>query len=156
MNSFLSWVKKSNPNVAAKLNGKSPGSTAFNTAWKGLASSDPNGFAKVQHDFIKHSHYDPVVAKAKELGLNLSGRTMALQNAIWSTSVQHGVGGATSVLRAAINGNPNVSDAELIKRIYGERSANNGMKYFGKSSPSIRQSVVSRFQRELSDALNML
>lgn len=78
-----------------------------------------------------------------------------MQNAVWSTAVQHGQSGANKVIKNA-GINPNMSDAEIIRRIYTERAANNGKKYFPSSSTKIQQSVVRRFQSELKDAYKLL
>jgi hypothetical protein len=64
-----------------------PESTAFNEKWRDLARTEP-GFAQDQQDFIKKTHYDPVVAKLKKDGLDLTDRGAAVQEALWSTSVQ--------------------------------------------------------------------
>lgn len=155
MKSFLSFVKQVAPKVAAVLTGN-PGTAAFNAAWKKVSSSNPKAFENLQHAFIKSSHYEPVVKRLADSGLNLSNRSKALQDVVWSTAVQHGVGGATTVIKNALAGNPGMSDEQLIRRIYAERGAGNGQKYFGSSSDSVRRSVVGRFQNEMKDALNML
>ncbi|MFE8704138.1 hypothetical protein ACFYKX_26580 [Cytobacillus sp. FJAT-54145] len=156
MNSFLSYLKKANPNVYKALSGHKPGSTGFNNAWSQLAKSDPKGFDSLQHGFIKQSHYDPAAYRIKEnLGLDVNKYSPAVQNVLWSTAVQHGSAGATRVFREA-GIKPGMSDEEIIKRVYAERGAQNGSKYFSRSSQSIRQSVVNRFQREMQDALKML
>jgi hypothetical protein len=136
------------------LAGKSVGSTSFNNSWKALASNDPTGFDKVQHDFIQQSHYDPVVSKVKSgIGLNLNTRSAALQNVVWSMGVQHGSGGAYKLFRNA-GIRPSMSDQEIINRLYNERMKVD--KYFSRSSSSIKASVKRRFQSELKDALAML
>jgi hypothetical protein len=156
MKSFLNFLSKNAPQYYSQLSKYSPGTSGFNNAWSSLASKDANGFNSVQHSFIKSSHYDPALNGIKNTtGFDASKRSAAVQNALWSTSVQHGVGGAVRVFKnAGINNK--MSDAEIIKRIYQERGANNGKKYFPSSSQEIRNSVVSRFKRELQDALSML
>lgn len=66
-----------------------PNTKAFDDEWRALASKEP-GFAEDQHDFIKATHYDPELAALKQDGLDFSGRGGAVQEAIWSTSVQYG------------------------------------------------------------------
>jgi len=156
MQSFLSWASSNAPQVASALAGKQPGTAAFDTAWKSLASSNPQMFEQAQHNFIQASHYQPVANAVKNMGLDVNKRSQAVRDVVWSTAVQHGVGGAQSVIKAAIGNNPNISDEELIRKIYAERGANDGKKYFSSSSDSIRQSVVNRFRNELQDALKML
>lgn len=124
--------------------------------WKSLASQYGQAFDQLQHAFIKQSHYDPAASRIKSAtGFDASKYSLAVQNVLWSTAVQHGAGGASNIFKAA-GIKQGMSDAEIIKRVYAERSANNGAKYFSKSSASIRKSVVNRFQNELKDALAML
>ncbi|WP_322783982.1 peptidoglycan-binding domain-containing protein [Xanthomonas citri] len=68
--------------------GLSPATDAFNDKWKQLARTDP-AFGQDQHDFIKSTHYDKQVSALKAGGLDLSDRGPAVQDAIWSTSVQY-------------------------------------------------------------------
>lgn len=133
-----------------------PGSSGFDAVWKQMAKSNPRGFEAVQHGFIKSSHYDPAAKKIKSsIGFDASKYPIAVQNALWSTAVQHGAGGATNVFRNA-GIRMGMSAAEIIKRVYNERMAGNGTKYFSRSSSSIRKSVVNRFRNEMNDALRML
>ena len=85
----------------------------------------------------------------------MNKRSNALQQVLWSVSVQHGPGGAKKIFsRAGINNK--MSDAQIIDAVYRERSANKGMKYFPSSSQSIRNSVLRRFESEKKDAISML
>ncbi|XHH28516.1 peptidoglycan-binding domain-containing protein [Xanthomonas euroxanthea] len=68
--------------------GLSPATDVFNEKWTQLARTDP-AFGRDQHDFIKSTHYDKQVAALKAGGLDLSDRGPAVQDAIWSTSVQY-------------------------------------------------------------------
>lgn len=132
------------------LKGLKAGTQAFDNAWKAEASRNPKAFASAQHNYIKATHYDPVL-KANPW---LSKYPQAVQDAVWSTSVQHGVGGAKNILNKVAR--VGMSPEAMITAIYNERGRNNGMAYFPSSSQSIRSSVVSRFQREKNDALRML
>jgi len=77
-----------------------------------------------------------------------------LQDAVWSTAVQHGEGGAPYVFRKALARTgktvDTVTDAELIEAIYDERSRVDA--YF-KSSPNLHQGLKDRFAAEKADAL---
>ncbi|MCK6203924.1 hypothetical protein KZX50_00485 [Bacillus infantis] len=133
-----------------------PGTSGFNSAWKALAGTNPGRFDQIQHAFIKSSHFDPAANKIKSsLGFDVSKYSTAVQNVLWSTAVQHGSGGAVNVFRSA-GIKQGMSDAEIIRRVYAERAANNGAKYFSRSSSDIRKSVVNRFKNEMQDALSML
>jgi hypothetical protein len=156
MNSFLNFLKKNYPSYYKQLAGKSPGSSSFNSAWKQIAKADPSGFDQAQHEFIKQSHYEPARRQIeKELGIDLSKYPKAVHDVLWSTAVQHGAYGAYRVFKNAGIRN-GMSPKEIIIRVYDERMADGGLKYFSRSSPSIRRSVVKRFNNEKQDALRML
>ncbi|MGF6951862.1 uncharacterized protein YidB (DUF937 family) [Neobacillus sp. B4I6] len=156
MKTFMKYLKSANPSMYQALARSSPGSSSFDQTWKALAKNYGKEFNNVQHGFIKKSHYDPAASKVlKSTGIDVNRYSSALQNVLWSVSVQHGSGGASKVFRNA-GIRKGMSEAEIIKRVYAERMANGGRKYFSRSSPSIRNSVVRRFKNELRDALNML
>ena len=160
MRDFESYLGQHNPDYAQALQGSTPGTPAFDRAWKGLAQSDPQGFEQAQHDFIQATHYDPAQRNIERAvpGLDFDQRSGAVRDVLWSTSVQNGSGGATNVFRRALAGTDpsTLSDQEIIQRVYAERGADNGEKYFSHSSPAVRQSVERRFQSEQRDALQML
>jgi hypothetical protein len=60
---------------------------AFNAKWRDLAAREP-GFAEEQHDFIRRTHYEVQRTRLADRGLDLQGRGPAVQDALWSTSVQ--------------------------------------------------------------------
>lgn len=152
----MTYLSKADPAIYKRLASYSPGSAGFDGAWKSIANTDASKFDSLQHNFIKSSHYDPAVNKIKQsIGFDVSQYSPVLENVLWSTAVQHGSGGATNVFRNA-GIRQGMSEAEIIRRVYAERAANNGAKYFSKSSANIRKSVVNRFNNELQDALKML
>jgi murein DD-endopeptidase MepM/ murein hydrolase activator NlpD len=140
-----------------------PGTAQFTAVWKQIAVSAPAAFQQAQHDFIERTHYDPLVAKIKaEDGLDVTTRSLALQNVVWSTAVQFG-GGTEVVHRALANVTLTQSDpgfdAALIRAIYAERGRrrpDGKLAYFPNSSPGVQASVANRFKEEESDALSML
>ncbi|WP_369942610.1 XVIPCD domain-containing protein [Xanthomonas medicagonis] len=71
--------------------GLKPGSPEFSAKWKELARTDDT-FAQEQHDYIKRTHYDKLVDRLKDKGMDLSDRGPAVQDALWSTAVQYGPG----------------------------------------------------------------
>src|SRR5215213_4836698 len=80
-----------------------PGTAQFTAVWKRLATEQTDAFQKAQHEYIKKTHYDLLVAKiVSENKLDVNSRCRALQDVVWSTAVQHG--GATSIVgRACAN-----------------------------------------------------
>jgi murein DD-endopeptidase MepM/ murein hydrolase activator NlpD len=148
---------------AKDFQGLTAGTAPFTAAWKRIATAQTDDFQKAQHAFIKQSHYDPLAAKVlAENKVDVNTRSFAVQNAIWSTAVQHG--GATPIVGRAIatlscDCSDPTYDKQLICAIYAERGRkkpDGNLAYFGKSSPSVQAGVAKRFQNEQADALAML
>lgn len=163
MQNFQSFLNNRYPEYGAELesaggnSAATAGDPAFQNKWKELAQ-DP-GFAKAQKDFIQSTHFDPAERNIRNnTGIHVCERCNGLQDAVWSTAVQHGPGGATRIFSRALARTgktaDTVTDQELIEAIYDERGEANGTKYFGGSTPQVRQSVVNRFAREKQDALD--
>lgn len=72
----------------AQFDGLEPATEAFDEKWKQLARNDV-GFGADQHDFIEEKYYAVQKDALKELGIDLSDRGKAVQDALWSTSVQY-------------------------------------------------------------------
>jgi hypothetical protein len=144
-----------------------PGSSEFSAAWRALASEAPEAFFEAQHAFIKRTHFDPLVAKVMaEDGLDVTARSPAVQDAVWSTAVQHGprtpvmhraivaAGAARSLLPPERE-----RDRRLIVAIYaerGRRSAAGNLVYFARNSRAVQDGVARRFRDEARDALALL
>jgi len=153
---FASWSSFSD-----QFKGKRPGTSAFSSTWKRLAT-DPNTrdkFLQEQHQYNFVNYYEPVKNNVRTLGLNLDERSTALKAVAMSSAVQHGPGsirkdnGAYHLFRVAIKraGGPQASDDQIIKEFYNERSKVE--KYF-KSSPKLWGGLRSRFKREKLEALS--
>jgi LysM repeat protein len=140
-----------------------PGTPSFTAKWKEIATTEGDRFQECQHAFIKKSHFDLLVAQTlNENGLDITTRSRALQDAVWSTAVQHG--GKCAIIRKALSA-VNVSrddpdlDRKLISAIYAERGrrrADGKLAYFPSSSPNVQKGVANRFKSEETDALRML
>jgi hypothetical protein len=139
------------------------GTAEFTACWKRIAKNETDAFQKAQHEFIKRTHYDLLVAKImSDDGFDVNTRCRALQDVVWSTAVQHG-GGTTIVHRAIAKCNVARTDPgfdeQLIRAIYAERGrtkADGSLVYFSKNSPNVQKGVANRFRNELKDALAML
>ncbi|WP_370322501.1 hypothetical protein [Oricola sp.] len=125
------------------------GTEAFKNLWRSL-KKDPN-FVPAQHAYIKATHYDKMVAALKSI-VDVGTLSNAMQNVVWSVSVQHGP--ASSIVKIALNDVGHADEAALINRIYNERSKVD--RYFASSKASIKAAVLDRFRRERAVALQML
>jgi hypothetical protein len=157
LDSFINSLKGNNNDmyyklVNAKANDNNTFGENFDAAWKSIASQNKDRFLKVQQNYVKVNFYDTVAQSLKsKLNFDISKRSNALKESLWSTVVQHGVGGATSIFSKL---NLSNSDSNIINDLYNERQ--NVNLYFRSSSPEIRQSVYNRFTREKQDMLSML
>lgn len=158
------FVQQANFPFASLFANLTPGGSAFTAAWKQCAASHPAQFQQVQHAFIAKTHYDPFVAKIKSQdGLDVTKRSFALQNVVWSTAVQHGPGNsivhlAIAALRGLSQSDPNY-DKKLIMAIYAERGRKDSrgvLVHFARNSAAVQKGVANRFVAEQKDALKML
>jgi hypothetical protein len=89
-------------------------------------------------------------------GLDVAGRSKVVNDVLWSTAVQHGTGGAVRIFATAAADNADVSDEELVRRVYTERGRTDSsgkLVHFGECSLAVQKGVARRFVSELSDAL---
>ena len=147
----------------SSFQGLQAGSPAFTAKWKEIAASEPDRFQECQHAYIKKTHYDVLCAQTlSENGLDITTRSPALQDVVWSTAVQHG--GKCAIIRKALStlsvssSDPDF-DKKLIIAIYAERGRvrpDGKLAYFSSSSPNVQKGVANRFKSEQVDALKML
>lgn len=147
------------------FDGLTAGTAAFTAKWKAIAAAEAERFHAVQHQYIKKTHYDLLVANVLDDGLDIGTRSAALQDVIWSTAVQHGSN--TNVVHRALESvqgrgvttDSSSFDRALIKAIYAERGRRNAdglLVHFAKNSAAVQKGVAERFVREEADALKML
>ena len=152
---FVSSLKNTDPAAYKKLAAHPVGSFGFDAAWKQVAASNKN-FGKYQEDYARNQYYAPAAKSVlTKTGLDVNKRSVAVQEAIWSTAVQHGSGSVAKIVKAA-GITPAMNDTEILKRLYAERGANGGAKYFKSSPKNIQVSVANRFKSELKDALKLV
>jgi hypothetical protein len=155
------FVQKYYPDL---FQGLKAGTPEFTAQWKKLAAQDPKGLHEKEHQYIKETHYDKLVARLeKNLNLKAVSRSNALEDVLWSTAVQHGpntpvVENALQPLlkEKAIEG---LTDREIIVAIYAERGKKNekgDLHYFKGNSTAIQKAVANRFVNEQKDALAAL
>lgn len=162
MRAFIKFLDDEAPDIAAKLKAAGPANTGGRTgrmpsAWKQIASRDPERFEALQHEFIRSTSYAPA-AKSIVLttGVDITKRSYALREVLWSTAVQHGPGGAERIFSRAIEKAEAASssqnfDKSVIEEVYRIR----GQK-FHRHTKRIREAVQSRFREEKTTALALL
>lgn len=134
--------------------GLSPGSPEFNAKWTELAKSD-KAFGDSQHEFIKKTHFDPAIKEAAKLGFDVNNR--AIQEAIWSGSIQHG--GIKKIL-ADTAGKPGFAQMgakEQIAAFYQARGdyAAFHMRKNGASEAVIQNASYKRYKDEIKDVMKL-
>ncbi len=146
---FYNTLQQAGGNASALL-----GSEQFKKAWADLSQN--NDFLQSQQDFIFNKKLNIVLRKIKDIkGLNLDKRSPVIRDVIFSTAVQHGEGGASTVFHNALgNDASHLSNEDIINLIYNERSK--VKKYFSKSSPETQDSLKDRFLKECQKAQELL
>ena len=169
-----------NENFFADLSGVGGAAAAINNTqgfgdkW-GTLSEGP-GFQQAQKDFIRRSHYDLGVDELqKSTGIDLCDGTMSngVQEAFFSTAIQHGPGsasrnnGAVGVFNKALartgKWDPTTkkysgTQQELIDAIYDERNKkleDGTLAYFQRTDESRHASISNRLLREKADNQNL-
>jgi hypothetical protein len=157
------FVSQQNFPFRDRFRNLTPGSEAFSNEWRRIARAQREEFQKLQHDFIKRTHFDPLVRMIiRQDGLNVLTRSFTLQDVVWSTAVHHGPG--NNVVHRALGtlgvraGSADF-DRSLIIAIYAERGrkdSNGVLTRFRRSPASFQRSIARRFVEEQRDALAML
>ncbi len=103
----------------------------FNIAWEQIADKDATVFLKTQRLYVKAKYYDPAVTALKQhFNLDVSSYGIAFKNAVWSRTLQHGLGSYDNengflgilkqVAKATAGGLASLSEESLITAIYEE------------------------------------
>ena len=170
LNEFHNWLATAYPDLESQLAaaggpaGARAGTDAYKAAWTQVMGSASGSAAQSEYAGIQY--YLPGIRRIKNgTGLDLELRSSTVNQMGFSTSIQHGAGGASSVFRNALETlgyPPNTptatepTDAALIRAVYAQRRAGNGARYFPSSTAAVRDSVVNRFYNEEADALRSL
>ena len=162
MDYFIRFLDDKAPDIANKLRSAGSADTGgrsgrMPSVWKDVAAADPKRFEALQHEFIRSNNYSPA-AKSIVLttGVDVTRRSYALREVLWSTAVQHGPGGAERIFTQAIekaDAQPASQDFDksVIEEVYKIR----GQKFF-RHNKRVREAVLSRFREEKSTAIALL
>ncbi len=162
MDRFLDFLAVHEPRWAQRLKAAGPADTggtdgAMPRVWKTIARENPERFAQLQQVFIRETHYEPARRAVEEAtGIDLGRASRAVQEVLWSASVQHGPARAADMFIQALKtqgnrGGSGMDEAALIHAVYRDRSRS-GRFFAG----SLREALMRRFQEEKAMALAML
>lgn len=133
-----------------EFSGMAPATPSFDAKWREIAARDPRGFEAEQKDFIQSNYYSPALNRMRKNGHDFTSRGPAVQDAVWSTSVQYGPGKAASIVDRTF-GKEDVSllsDAEIVSRLQDNKLANVENDF--KSSPGLWAGIRGRIRSEKS------
>lgn len=158
------FVSDSSFKWRSEFNGLTPGTSGFTSKWVELVSAHTNEFKEVEHQFIKETHFDKLVAHTlASTNVDVRYHSHTLNDVVWSTAVHHGP--MNNVIINAIKkitiepSEDKTYDEMLINAIYDERGRkkiDGNLVYFSRNSSAVQAGVSSRFVQEKRDALERL
>ena len=101
----------------------------FSARWKEIANREPQEFKTAQHAYIERNFYQVQAQHVrKTTGVDPEHRSRTLQNAVWSTAVQHGAG--SDIVKDALQREAarqhvhpsQLSDEACLRAIYRQRT----------------------------------
>lgn len=127
-------------------------SPEFQKEWVSLAKQYPNEFLKKQHECISKNLFMPVFNYAKSAGIDVTNR--AVQEALWSQAVQHGLSGNKKIIDAAASKlSPDSKPEDIVRALYSARSDYiNGLSTLDSG---LKEQLNSRYRKETSKALGV-
>jgi hypothetical protein len=157
MDAFLKLLQKNDPEAYSRLMAAGPQDAGtegkFAQEWKKLAGE--GRVQKSEKEFAVDKIFQPAMKGIKDQDLSrMISSNKGLQEMMFSMAIQHGGGGAPAILNKVFK--KGMSAEQLTEAAYTERGADEGKRYFGKSTEGERAGVVSRFGREKQDVLAML
>lgn len=138
--------------------GLTPATPGFNAAWRELARTDPE-FGRDQHAFIGRSHYEEQQTRLDAAGISLRDRGKAVQDMLWSTSVQFRGLTKTIVSKGLGEKFPDgyklesVTDRDIIEAAQDYKIAHNNTLF--RSSSGLWPGLLRRAHAEKADLLEL-
>lgn len=133
----------------------------FKTEWKAIAAEDKSGFYRLQRLYVKEKYYQPAVTALKNnLKLDVEQYGIAFKNAVWSRTVQHGLGsysastGFMGIMKQVESSLPNglfaATEKELITAIYQEsgKVVSNGTNPMKAALAGSNAWIIEKYQLE--------
>lgn len=151
--SFVNWLKKTNPDMGNYFGNYKAGSNEFSNAWKTVYSKYGDDFSNIQTEYAFENFVKPLGDLAKEkTGVDYT-RSPALKELLYSTAIQFGSGSLG--LSALGNVTAGMSDTDIINASY-DKKISDYKNFFKSSSPSVQESVKNRFINERNDVLALV
>mgnify|MGYP000094325448 CR=1 FL=1 len=157
MGRFIDFLDREAPAWAERLRAAGEADTGGTAGemprvWQAIAAEDSTELERLQHAFIAATHYRPAAQQMEAAGLRMTERSEALQEALWSTAVQHGPGGAVRIFRSALSQvGAGAADASIIEQVYALRA-----ETADGHAPALASALRNRFRAEKRQVLGML
>ena len=126
-----------------------PGSREFSAEWLALAETDPDGFGRLQDEFVTPHYYDAAVAVTQERGIDTDNMPDALKCVLFANAIQHGPSNAGELLADSYDDDP----VEWIRRIYDAKINDPD---WSSGAPDLRSGLFARWENEKQDAIALL
>lgn len=162
--SFVEWMcLNEDPQVRAWGNvlassGDPRSDEMFVDAWRNIASGNEQLFGDVQDAYASMAYYQPGAEYLmEEYGFDISNRSLALKQVLFSNCVQHGYVYGSEVFKEAsdLAGIPldQIDDATLIYYIYEVKLTDMS---WSSGAPECRPGLFNRWKNERTMALSLL
>lgn len=148
----LTYLKKSK--FGPMFKDLSPGTDQFDQMWRQIASSYTEEFKKDQHDYVQVVYYDVMISNLKRRGLDLSVFGPAVQDLVWSTSVQFGPS-RTDIFTTPLKDKSTLTDRDIVNLV-SEYKKSKVDVFFKSSGQSIIAGVRNRYASEQQDLLKLI
>lgn len=148
----LSYIKGSK--FKDKFDGLSPATDAFDSMWRSLASQYSKEFDDDQHEYVKKTYYDVMIANLQRKGLDLTKFGPSVQDLVWSTAVQFGPS-RTTIFTEPLAGKTELTDKDIVNLV-SEYKIANASTFFKSSGQNIIAGVQTRYRSEKSDLNNLI
>nr|WP_166636758.1 peptidoglycan-binding domain-containing protein [Lysobacter terrigena] len=142
----------------AEFKGLAPATPAFDAKWREVAQRDA-AFGNDQHDFIGRSHYGQQLQRLHDRGLDMTHRGRAVQDCVWSTSVQFRNLTSTIFTKGIherFGKDANITaltDAQIVGAVQDYKITHNATLF--ASSPKWQANLLRRAQHERDDLLKL-
>ena len=171
LNEFHAWLATAHPDLESQLAAAGgpaagrAGTAAYKAAWRQVMGTPAGSAAQSEYAGLKY--FVPATKRIKKgAGIDITQRSITVQQAAFSTAIQYGSGGASELFRKSLKelGYPpneisttQPTDAALIRALYKARrlTVTSG-SHFTKETARTKQSVFNRFHNEEADALKSL